>query len=65
MQKGTFTYNDIEVTATYEISVENGKNGAVSIAWDYFKRKIPDQTVNSFTLRKDKEYSLFEVYKVL
>lgn len=54
---GTFTYNDIEVTATYEISVENGKNGAVSVAWDYFKRKIPDQTVNSFTLRKDKEYN--------
>lgn len=54
---GTFTYKDIEISATYDVAFESGKNATISIAWDYFKRKIPEQTVNKFVLRKDKEYN--------
>lgn len=63
---GTFTYKDIEVTSTYTVKLEEGKNGSIAIAWDFFKDKIPSKTVSNFSLRKQTEYNGCQVvYKSL
>ena len=48
---GLFTYKDIEVSSTYTVKLEQGKNSAINVAWDYFRDKIPSKTVASFSLR--------------
>lgn len=63
---GLYTYNDIEVTSTYTVKLEEGKNSKISVAWDYFNDKIPDETVSNFYLRSKKEYNgCSVVYKSL
>ena len=37
---GLFTYKDIEVSSTYTVKLEQGKNSAINVAWDYFRDKI-------------------------
>ena len=53
----TFSYKDIEVSNTYTINVQEGKNSICNVAWDYFKSKIPSATTANITLRKQKEYN--------
>lgn len=63
---GLFTYKDIEVSSTYSVKLEQGKNSAINVAWDYFRDKIPSKTVASFTLRSRKDYNgCTVVYKSL
>ncbi len=63
---GLFTYKDIEVSSTYTVKLEQGKNSAINVAWDYFRDKIPSKTVASFSLRSRKDYNgCTVVYKSL
>lgn len=63
---GLFTYKDIEVSNTYTVKLQEGKDGTINVAWDYFRDKIPTHTVSNINLRPRKEYNgCSVVYKSL
>lgn len=47
---GVFSYNNLDISNTYTITIEPGKNVGCDYAWNYFSKKIPTSTAGDFTL---------------